>query len=109
MEGGWVMLYSDITALKNAENVRYEQGMAKKSFLLQSLVDNISQGVVLISSQQQIEVWNNRFAQISQLSPILLKEKPYFSNISNLTELDLAPKKNTLTTFKPYPMVLWSK
>lgn len=93
MEGGWVMLYSDITALKNAENVRYEQGMAKKSLLLQSLVDNISQGVVLISSQQQIEVWNNRFAQISQLSPILLKEKPYFSNISNLTELDLASKK----------------
>ena len=92
-EGGWVMLYSDITALKNAENVRYEQGMANKSFLLQSLVDNLSQGVVLISSQQQIEVWNNRFAQISQLSPILLKEKPYFSNISNLTELDLAPKK----------------
>jgi len=93
MEDGWVMLYSDITALKNAENVRYEQGMAKKSLMLQSLVDNISQGVVLISSQQQIEVWNNRFAQISQISPILLKEKPYFSNISNLTELDLAPKK----------------
>ncbi|PHR81091.1 MAG: hybrid sensor histidine kinase/response regulator [Colwellia sp.] len=93
MEGGWVMLYSDITALKNAENVRYEQGMANKSFLLQSLVDNLSQGVVLISSQQQIEVWNNRFAQISQLSPILLNEKPYFSNIHNLTELDLAPKK----------------
>lgn len=93
MEGGWVMLYSDITALKTAENVRYEQGMANKSFLLQSLVDNLSQGVVLISSHQQIEVWNNRFAQISQLSPILLNEKPYFSNISNLTELDLAPRK----------------
>jgi len=94
MEGGWVMLYSDITELKNAENVRYEQGMANKSFLLQSLVDNLSQGVVLISSQQQIEVWNNRFAQISQLSPILLNEKPYLSNIRNLTELDLEPKKS---------------
>lgn len=93
MEGGWVMLYSDITALKTAENVRYEKGMANKTLLLQSLVDNLSQGVVLISSQQQIEVWNNRFAQISQLSPILLKGKPYFSNISNLTELDLEPKK----------------
>jgi PAS domain S-box-containing protein len=93
MEGGWVMLYSDITALKNAENVRYEQGMANKSFLLQSLVNNLSQGVVLISGQKQIEVWNNRFAQISQLSPILLNEKPYFSNLGNLTELDLEPKK----------------
>jgi len=93
MEGGCVITYNDITALKNAENVRYEQGMANKSFLLQSLVDNLSQGVVLISSQQQIEVWNKRFAQISQLSPNLLNEKPYFSNIRNLTELDLAPKK----------------
>ncbi|MBL4899467.1 MAG: PAS domain-containing protein [Colwellia sp.] len=93
MEGGWVMLYSDITALKAAENVRYEQAMAKKSLLLQSLVDNLSQGVVLISSQQQIEVWNKRFAQISRLSPILLKEKPYFSHLRNLTELDLEPKK----------------
>ena len=93
MEGGWVMLYSDITALKTAENVRYEKGMANKSFLLQSLVDNLSQGVVLISSQQQVEVWNKRFAKISQLSPILLKENPYFSTLSNLTELDLKPKK----------------
>jgi PAS domain S-box-containing protein len=92
-EGGWVMLYSDITALKTAENVRYEQGMANKSLLLQSLVDNLSQGVVLISNQQQIEVWNKRFAEISQLSTILLKKKPFFANISNLTELDLKPKK----------------
>lgn len=92
IEGGWVLLYSDITALKTAENVRYEQGMANKSLLLQSLIDNLSQGVILISSRMQVEVWNNRFAQISQLSPNLLNEKPYFSNISNLTELDLKPK-----------------
>jgi PAS domain S-box-containing protein len=93
IEGGWVMLYSDITDLKTAENVRYEEGMANKSLLLQSLVNNLSQGVVLLSSQHQIEVWNNRFAQISQLSPILLNEKPYFSNLINLTELDLGPKR----------------
>jgi PAS domain S-box-containing protein len=93
MEGGWVMLYSDITALKAAENVRYEQGMANKSLLLQSLVNNLSQGVVLLSSQRHIEVWNNRFAKISQLSPILLNEKPYLLNLNNLTELDLEPKK----------------
>ena len=93
MEGGWVMLYSDITALKTAENVRYEEGMANKSLLLQSLVNNLSQGIVLFSSQLQIEVWNNRFAKISQLSPILLNEKPYFSHLRNLTELDLEPKR----------------
>ncbi len=92
IEGGWVMLYSDVTALKTAENVRYEQGMANKSLLLQDLVNNLSQGVILISRQKQVEVWNNRFAQLSQISPNLLNEKPYFDNISNLTELDLEPK-----------------
>jgi len=89
IEGGWVMLYSDITALKTAENVRYEKGMTNKSLLLQSLIDNLSQGVILISNHKQIEVWNERFAQISQLAPNLLNEKPYFNNIINLTELDL--------------------
>jgi len=89
MEGGWVMLYSDITALKTAENVRYEKGMTNKSLLLQSVVDNLSQGVILISNHKQIEVWNERFAQISQLAPNLLNKKPYFNNIINLTELNL--------------------
>ena len=94
-EGGWVMLYTDITAIKNAESARYERGMAQKSLLLQNLIDNLSQGVVLISSQNKIEVWNMRFAQISQLSPNLLRAMPNTNNVQNLTELDLAPKSST--------------
>lgn len=94
-EGGWVMLYTDITAVKNAESARYERGMAKKSLLLQNLIDNLSQGVVLISSQNKIEVWNMRFAQISQLSPNLLRSMPNTNNVQNLTELDLSQKSNT--------------
>ncbi|MBL0711490.1 MAG: PAS-domain containing protein [Colwellia sp.] len=92
VEGGWVMLYNDITELKTAEEVRYDKGMTNKSLLLQSLVDNLSQGIVLISNRQQIEVWNKRFSQISQLSPNPLSEKHYFNNIVNLTELDLQTK-----------------
>tara|TARA_R110000744_G_scaffold2262_30_gene9274 strand:- start:2918 stop:5488 length:2571 start_codon:yes stop_codon:yes gene_type:complete len=88
-EGGWVMLYTDITEIKQAESARYEQGMTQKSLLLQSLIDNLSQGVVLISSTNQIEVWNNRFAQMSQLSPNQLRSMPYFQHLTNLTELDL--------------------
>lgn len=88
-EGGWVMLYTDITEIKEEESARYEQGMTQKSLLLQSLIDNLSQGVVLISSVNQIEVWNNRFAQMSQLSPNQLSSMPYFANLKNLTELDL--------------------
>jgi PAS domain S-box-containing protein len=94
-EGGWVMLYTDITAIKNAESARYERDMAQKSLLLQNLIDNLSQGVVLISSQNKIEVWNMRFVQISQLSPNLLRSMPMTANMQNLTELDLAPKSST--------------
>ena len=93
-EGGWVMLYTDITALKVAESERYEQAMAQKSKLLQNLVDNLSQGVILISSHDQIEVWNKRFVELSKLSNQMLRSKPYFSNLQNLTELDLKPKSN---------------
>lgn len=94
-EGGWVMLYTDITAVKTAESARYERGMAQKSLLLQNLIDNLSQGVVLISNQNKIEVWNRRFSQISSLSSNLLQLTPSTENMQKLTELDLAPKLNT--------------
>ena len=94
-EGGWVMLYTDITAVKTAESAKYERGMAQKSLLLQNLIDNLSQGVVLISNHNKIEVWNMRFAQLSQLSPNLLRTMPMTQNVQNLTELDLAPKSST--------------
>ncbi|GGI94135.1 hybrid sensor histidine kinase/response regulator [Shewanella hanedai] len=93
-EGGWVMLYTDITALKVAESERYEKAMAQKSKLLQNLVDNLSQGVILISSHDQVEVWNKRFVEMSKLSPHMLRSMPYFSNLKNSTELDLEPKSN---------------
>jgi len=98
-EGGRVMLYTDITALKVAETQRYEQAMAQKSRLLQNLVDNLSQGVVLISNQNQIEVWNMRFVQLSQLSSQKLRSMPYFTHLQNLTELDLAPKSSNTNDY----------
>ena len=94
-EGGWVMLYTDITAVKTEESARYERGMAQKSLLLQNLIDNLSQGVVLISNQNRVEVWNKRFAHISQIAPNLLQTVPSTDNLQTLTELDLAPKLNT--------------
>lgn len=94
-EDGWVMLYTDITAVKNAESARYERGMAQKSMLLQNLIDNLSQGVILISSYNKIEVWNMPFARISQLSPHLLRSMPNTLHLTNLTELDLTPKTCT--------------
>ena len=89
VEGGRVLLYTDISALKEAETIRYEQAMAQKSLQLQSLVDNLSQGVVLFNNQKQIEVWNNRFMQLSQLSAQQIAAHPDLSTLQSFTELDL--------------------
>jgi len=94
IDGGWVITYSNITAIKTAENIRYEQAMAKKSHLLQSLIDNLSQGIVLISSNKHVEVWNNRFSQFSQISQETLNRKPSCEEITQSTELILEPKSD---------------
>mgnify|MGYP005988931591 CR=1 FL=1 len=93
-EGGYVMFYTDISAVKAAESAKYERAMAQKSKLLQNLIDNLSQGVILISGHNKIEVWNTRFAQITKLTPNLLQQNPKLENLQELTELDLTFKSS---------------
>ncbi len=88
-EAGRVLLYTDISALKKSEIERYEQAMAQKSLQLQSLVDNLSQAVVLFSGDKKIEVWNNRFLQLSQLTESQLSAHPRLVDLQALTELEL--------------------
>jgi len=99
LDGGWVMLYTDITAIKTAESQRFDQAMSQKSRLLQNLVDNLSQGVVLLNGYGQIEVWNSRFAQMSNLSAQMLQSSPSLAQIQHLTELDLTPKTGNNENF----------
>lgn len=69
-EGGLVMLYTDITEVKNSETMRREQALAQKSRLLQRAVDNLSQGVAMVSADGTLELWNRRFLELSGLAPI---------------------------------------
>ena len=64
-EGGLVVLYSDITEVKNSETVRREQALAEKSRLLQATVDNLSQGVVLVNPDGRPEIWNDQFLRLT--------------------------------------------
>ncbi|WP_203142850.1 hybrid sensor histidine kinase/response regulator [Marinobacter mangrovi] len=68
-EGGLVILYSDITDVKNTEDERRERALAEKSRLLQSTVDNLSQGVVLVNEEGKPEIWNDRFVTLTGLLP----------------------------------------
>ncbi|MGL4315457.1 MAG: hybrid sensor histidine kinase/response regulator NahK/ErcS' [Pseudomonas sp.] len=69
-EGGLVILYTDITELKQSETQRREQALAQKSRLLQRAVDNLSQGVAMVSAEGQLELWNRRFLELCSLAPI---------------------------------------
>lgn len=69
-EGGLVILYTDITELKVSETMRREQALAQKSRLLQRAVDNLSQGMAMVSAEGTLELWNHRFLELCGLAPI---------------------------------------
>ncbi len=69
-EGGLVILYTDITELKNSETQRREQALAQKTRMLQQTVDNLSQGVVMVNAKGVLELWNHRFLELCDLQPI---------------------------------------
>ncbi|WP_155945711.1 hybrid sensor histidine kinase/response regulator NahK/ErcS' [Metapseudomonas resinovorans] len=69
-EGGLVILYTDITEVKRSETDRREQALAQKSRLLQRAVDNLSQGVAMVSAEGILELWNHRFLELCGLAPV---------------------------------------
>ncbi|WP_084314146.1 hybrid sensor histidine kinase/response regulator NahK/ErcS' [Pseudomonas jinjuensis] len=69
-DGGLVVLYTDITEIKQSETLRREQAVAQKSHLLQRAVDNLSQGVAMVGSDGTLELWNRRFLELCGLAPI---------------------------------------
>lgn len=88
-DGGLVALYTDITALKASEAAQREQALAQKSRLLQSTVDNLSQGVALINAAGCIEIWNDLFLRLTGLSPAALAEAPLFEQLMQASEVEL--------------------
>lgn len=80
-EGGLVVLYSDITDVKNSETARREQALAEKSRLLQATVDNLSQGVVLVNEAGYPEIWNDRFLSLTGLVPDNIRTDRAFSDL----------------------------
>ncbi|SEQ14590.1 PAS domain S-box-containing protein [Amphritea atlantica] len=89
LDGGLVILYTDITELKQNETARRERALADKSRVLQNTVDNLSQGVVLINSEGRLEVWNQRFLELSGFGEDELNEQPLFEDLIARCELIL--------------------
>lgn len=85
--GGLVILYTDITEVKNRESLRREQALAQKSSLLQRAIDNLSQGVVMVGPDGLLELWNHQFLELCGLEA--LSSRRQFSEVMARSELPL--------------------
>ncbi|MFT5719936.1 MAG: signal transduction histidine kinase [Motiliproteus sp.] len=78
-DGGLVVLYKDITALIENERALRERALANKSRVLQHTLDNLSQSVVLVNADNQLETWNQRFCELIGRSAATLKQGDSFT------------------------------
>jgi PAS domain S-box-containing protein len=67
-EGGLVVVYTDITSIKEGEELRYEKAMAEQAQMLKATLENMSQGVALLNTQMELETWNKNFLTFAGLS-----------------------------------------
>ena len=77
-DGGLVMLFTDISQLKADEALRREKALAQKTRLLQRTVENLSQGVVLVTPDGCLEIWNERFIELTGVDRARLESHPAF-------------------------------
>ena len=66
-DGGTVAVYTDITEIKQFERRRRERELGETSALLQSTLDNLSQGVSVFDKDNRLVAWNGRFCQLLML------------------------------------------
>lgn len=81
-DGGRVVLVTDITDLKAEETRRREQALAQKNRLLQQTVGNLSQGVMLVNPAGRLELWNQRFVELTGIDCALLDDQPELSTLT---------------------------
>lgn len=92
-DGGVVLLFTDITHIKLAETQRYERAIAQKNTILQNLIDNLSQGVLLLNQNETPEVWNAKFEHFCALSHENIQNVSQLHDFNNITEVFLYPSR----------------
>lgn len=86
-DDGLVVVYTDITKIKEDEIARREQVLAEKNRILQSTLDNLPQGVSLVNANNEIEFWNQRFLELVGLPALQVKRGGDFIDLLKDTEL----------------------
>ncbi len=64
-DGGLAVVYTDITQVKEDEIRERERVLREKNVILKSTLDNLPQGVSLVSADNRLEAWNQRFVELT--------------------------------------------
>lgn len=66
-EGGIVGIYTDITSVKAEDARQRARELAERNLALQSTLDTLSEGACLFGPNQQLQAWNDEFANMLRL------------------------------------------
>lgn len=103
-DGGWVGIYSDITAIKALERRRRQRELAAKSVVLQATLDNLSQGVSVFDGNLELVAWNHRLADL-----LGLRDRQLRSGTSLLEFLQLPVVRCQFGDPETEPRALWHR
>jgi diguanylate cyclase (GGDEF)-like protein len=79
-DGGFIIVYSDISMLKNQE-----AQLKSANLLLDAALDNMCQGLCLYDSEQRLKVFNRRFCELFRLPPERVRPGITFREVLELS------------------------
>jgi diguanylate cyclase (GGDEF)-like protein len=73
--GGWVSMHEDITDRVRHEEAMFQQAteLARTNMRFNAALSNMTQGLCMFDDHKQLVVWNDRYAELYQVPPHLLK------------------------------------
>ncbi|MCW9035071.1 MAG: PAS-domain containing protein [Rhodospirillales bacterium] len=84
-DGGAVVVYTDITDIKNQEDMRREQELAAKNILQKSTLDSLAQGVAAFDEGFKLETWNDRLLTLlGEPFPVLEQDLTYVEFLNRI-------------------------
>lgn len=75
-EGGIVGIYTDITEVKAEDARERTRELAERNLLLQSTLDNLSEGVCMFDAEGRLSAWNDALERLLRLPEGWSKEMP---------------------------------
>jgi diguanylate cyclase (GGDEF)-like protein/PAS domain S-box-containing protein len=66
--GGWISTHDDVTERRNAE-----QRLSEQKLRLDTALQNMTQGLLMLDSESRVELYNQRYLQMYNLTPDMIR------------------------------------